>query len=186
MYRILLIPLFVAALVMTLGPQIASAKPATGCFPGPPSIASTVYQQLWKYSSSMDAWDGSGPLPSTTYGSCNVKDSKIYDARGKTIAHLHCGLEVNAKGIVDHLGLSVGDKGKSVLDRNIENGEVACISYFGGSRCNVEPQFDHDEPIATYIVAQRLPEGEILRGKKARAFFGRQRIKSFTMTMNCH
>jgi hypothetical protein len=188
MTRILLI--LVVALV--LPPESASAKGKRkgGCFSGPPVVASTAYLRLWKYAANL--WDSENAIPSTTYGRCTVDDATIRDPKGKTIARLHCGIEVTARGMVDHLGISVGAKGSEVLQRS-QKGELLCSSYTGGSRCYLSEEDSAATDAgsafgstASYIVGRSLPDGEALRGEEAAIFFAPQRIKSFTMLMSCH
>lgn len=191
MARILLI--LVVALVAAPEPVSAKGKRKGGCFSGSPVVASTAYLRLWKYAANLVVWDGESQIPSTTYGRCTVDDAIIRDPKGKMIARLHCGIEVTARGMVDHLGVSVGAKGSEVLERS-QKGELLCSSYTGGSRCFLSEEEDPAAmdagsafgTTASYIVGRSLPDGEALRGEEAALFFAPQRIKSFTMLMSCH
>lgn len=164
----------------------ASAGKRSTCFDGPPLVAGNVWYHLRHFSASQDFWDGESPLPEGRYGRCAVKGGMLFDPRGRRLAKLHCGIEVERRGLIDHLGLEVGALGKQVIERTRpENEELVCTGYTGGSRCYYHSDRGH-EPPARYIVGRTLAGGAVLRGKAAERFFRDQRIKTIFVTMSCH
>ena len=167
---------------------LSAAAPASAapCFDGPPLVAGHVWYHLRHFAASQDFWDGKSPLPETTYGRCKVKDATLFDSRGRRLAKLHCGIEVERRGLTDHLNLEVGAPGRWVIERTRpENEELVCTGYTGGSRCWYRAD-SGAEPQARYTVARELEDGKVLRGKAAERFFAGQRITRIWVTLSCH
>jgi hypothetical protein len=132
-------------------------------------------------------------------GSCTIAGSVLRDADGAAIATVDCALTTTVPGIVDDVGLGVGARGDLVLARNPgpvdrfaclpENsvGDDADRSQLW-TRCWMAVDDDGDRRFE-YLVAGApppVPEGEILRGEPARAFFAARTVIAFRVLGDCH
>lgn len=177
-----------ALLTLAALPAAAAADSSSTCFDGPPLVASTVLAHLERYSKSVAYWDGKTPLPRTTYGRCKVKDATLLDPKGRRIARLHCGMTIERRGLVDHLGLQVGDSGARVIERSrpAPGDRMICTGYTGGSRCGYVAKNGDELRPGSYIVERELADGVQLTGAKAEAFLRGQRIDRLFITGGCH
>lgn len=167
-------------------PDAATGPGGAPCFDGPPLVASTVYRDLERYSSSPDFWDGRSPMPRRQYGSCTVEEAVIRRADGREVAQLTCGIRVQEPGLLDHLGLQVGAPGRQVIERSPKAADrLVCVAAGDRGHCWVRPQYDAGEPVARYTVLG-APESELLEGAAAVDYFAPRAIESFRMTIYCH
>lgn len=174
-------------------PEPAVAVPVAGgapCFPGPPLVATTVHQQLERFSASIGNWDGRAPLPRGRFGDCRVVDGKVIDAAGDVVAELGCGIGVWQPGIVDDLGLQIGAAGADILARE-PNAAARLVCMIGArTDCWFRDPDDNGEPRATYTLTDPLPAPEgspvSVQGADAVAVLRARRVERFHMTVYCH
>lgn len=181
-------PIAICVAVASLPAAAAADEPSNPCFDGPPLVAANVQVHLRRYSSSVVYADPERPLPSTTYGRCKVRDATLFDGRGRRLARLHCGMEVERRGFIDHLGLEVGATGAMVIERTRpeKHQVLSCIGYLKGSRCGYYSNRGVGEPPTSYIVKRKLPDGTRLTGADAERFFRGQRVARLFVTGACH
>jgi hypothetical protein len=192
--RSLLVVLLIAGCGSTAPAPVTAPPPAAAggapCLPGPPLVATTVHQQLERFSASVGTWDGRSPLPRGRFGACRVVDGKVIDPAGGVVADLGCGIGVRQRGIVDHLGLQIGDAGADVLARE-PNAAARLVCMIGPrTDCWFRQPDDNGEPRATYTLTDPLPPPEgapiTVHGIDAVAVLRARRIERFHMTVYCH
>ena len=145
-----------------------------------------MFGHLDRYGTGIHVYDGKKPLPTTRYGTCRVRKGALWTARNKLVAHINCGLSVVSPGVVDHLGYGVGAAGKDIVRREMKPGKgLICVAQGKKSLCWFMPGQSEDQPWVKYTVNAALP-GQSLRGGKAAAFFAKQRIAAYHVTMYCH
>ena len=168
-------------------PPQPTPAPRTGapCFPMKPELrAADIYKELEKYSA---AWylgaEDSFPPPKA-WGTCTVERGQIFDANGKLVAELSCGVRVVSPRIVDELGITIGARGKDVLARNA--GPLQCVANGADQvRCMLPRRDGADVDANSYVVRGELGE-DVLTGDAANAFFAEREIVEMLVSVWCH
>jgi hypothetical protein len=111
----------------------------------------------------------------------------VRTADGVEVAQLHCGIEIKAPGLVDHLGLQVGAPASDAVAGHPHAQEriICADDEPGRTRCWFEARDDQGE-LAHYVVEGSLNSEEVWRGARALAFFRTRRIVQMTVRMWCH
>jgi hypothetical protein len=174
--------------VVETEPETKPEPPAQSapCFAGPPLVATSVYYDLERFSASLHMYDGTSPLPTGDYGTCSVRDAEVYDAEGRSVAMLGCGILVKRRGIVDHIGLQIGASGQQVIDRHPgAEKRIVCMAAGEQTECWFRSARDYEEPQATYTID--VPLGaQSLEGAAAIEVLAAATVTRFHMTIYCH
>jgi hypothetical protein len=164
----------------------SAAPSATPCLPGPPLLATDLYQRLEKHAWSLYASEDEPPPPPSKLGSCTVERNVIRAADGAVVAELGCGVRVLQRGIRDDLGLEIGALGRDVLARKPRPvPALTCIPNGPDqARCAFERAPDKDVDSSWYVVAGKLDE--TVTGDAAIAFFAPRTLVELDVSVWCH
>jgi hypothetical protein len=174
------------------GPPAASPAPVARpmvrapCFPDRPIlVASHVFRDLEEYA--LEFGQVRPGHQHGRYGECTVDDGRVRTPGGVEVAELHCGIQVKAPGLVDHLGLQIGATAEEVLAGHPRAAErILCAEDGPGrTRCWFE-EVDDLPDLTHYIVDGVIGGDNVSRGAPALAFFRTRRIVEMQVRMYCH